>query len=152
MKVNKQSPQNNVVEQPLSPSTSPVLFGDLDNFFDYCISHRWPRLIEWNSPKVDILDHDNEIEVQAALPGVKKEDLEVSINNQTITIRTTTKEEKKEEGKYFRREISHGEFQRTLSLPGNIDSDNVKASFKEGILKITISKIEKSQSKIIEIK
>ena len=76
---------------------------------------------------MDILDHDNEIEVQAALPGVKKEDLDVTINNQTITIRTSTKEEEK--GKYFRREITRGEFQRTVSLPDNVDDANAKASF-----------------------
>jgi HSP20 family protein len=103
-------------------------------------------------PKVDIIDHDNEIEVWAALPGVKKEDLDVSINNQTITIRTSAKEEKKEEGKYFRREITRGEYQRTLSLPGNVDDANAKASFKDGILTVTIPKTEKSKRKTIEIK
>ncbi len=139
-------------------------FDEFDNFFDDFLSRRWPRLLDWNMPalnlpelnfpKVDILDHDNDIEVQAALPGVKKEDLDVSINNQTITIRTSTKEEKKEEekGKYFRREITRGEFQRTLSLPDNVDGDKAKASFKDGILKVTIPKTEKSKRKSVEIK
>ncbi|MGR9015039.1 MAG: Hsp20/alpha crystallin family protein [Gammaproteobacteria bacterium] len=136
-------------------------FDEFDNFFDDFLSRRWPRLLDWNMPtlpeisfpKVDILDHDNEIEVHAALPGVKKEDLDVSINNQTITIRSSTKEEKKEEekGKYFRREISCGKFQRTLSLPENVDSDKAKASFKDGILKVTIPKTEISKRKSIEI-
>ena len=90
----------------------------------------------------------------AALPGVKKEDLDVTINNQTITIRTSTREEKKEEeqGKYFRREITRGEFQRTLSLPDNVDDANAKASFKDGILTVNIPKTEKSKRKTIEIK
>jgi len=137
-------------------------FDEFDNFFDDFLSRRWPRLLDWNVPagfergfpKVDIIDHDNEIEVQAALPGVKKEDLVVTINNQTITIRTSTKEEKKEEeqGKYFRREITRGEFQRTLSLPDNVDDANAKASFKDGILTVNIPKIEKSKRKTIEIK
>ena len=63
------------------------------------------------------------------------------------------KEEKKEEepGKYFRREISHGEFQRTLSLPDNIDDEQATASFKDGILTVTIPKTEKSKNKCIEI-
>lgn len=149
----------------LLPETSPgglISFDEFDNFFDDFLSRRWPRLLDWNFPtglersfpKVDIIDHDNEIEVQAALPGVKKEDLDVTINNQAITIRTTTKEEKKEgeKGKYFRREITRGEFQRTLSLPDNVDGDNAKASFKDGILKVTIPKTEKSKRKTIEIK
>jgi len=110
-----------------------------------------PTAFEKGFPKVDIIDHDNEIEVQAALPGVKKEDLDVSITNQLITIRTSTKEEKKEEGKYFRREITRGEFQRTLSLPDNVDEANAKASFKDGILTVTIPKTEKSKRKTIEI-
>lgn len=137
-------------------------FDEFDNFFDAFLSRRWPRLLDWNFPagfdrgfpKIDILDHDNEIEVQAALPGIKKEDLDVTINNQTITIRTSTKEEKKEaeKGKYFRREITRGEFQRTVSLPDNVDDANAKASFKDGILTVTIPKTEKSKRKTIEIK
>jgi HSP20 family protein len=147
---------------PSTPAGSLLSFDEFDNFFDDFLSRRWPRLLDWNFPtgferglpKVDIIDHNNEIEVQAALPGVKKEDLEVTINNQTITIRTSTKEEKKEEekGKYFRREITRGEFQRTLSLPDNVDDANAKASFKDGILKVAIPKTEKSKRKTIEVK
>jgi HSP20 family protein len=146
---------------PGASTGSLLSFDEFDNFFDDFLSRRWPRLLDWNFPtgfergfpKVDIIDHDNEIEVQAALPGVKKEDLDVSINNQTITIRTSTKEEKKEEeGKYFRREITRGEYQRTLSLPNNVDDANAKASFKDGILTVTIPKTEKSKRKTIEIK
>jgi HSP20 family protein len=138
-------------------------FDDFDNLFDDFLSRRWPRLFDRNFPssamgswetsfpKVDIIDHDNELEVKAALPGIKKEDLDVSINNQTITIRTTTKEEKKEEGKYFRREITRGEYQRTLSLPDSVDADQAKASFKDGILKVTIPKTNKGKRKSINI-
>ncbi|MEI7994647.1 MAG: Hsp20/alpha crystallin family protein [Methylococcaceae bacterium] len=80
---------------------------------------------------MDNLDHDNEIEVQAELPGVKKEE---------------------EKGKYFRSEITRGEFQRTVSLPDNVDDANAKASFKDGILTVTLPKTEKSKRKTIEIK
>ncbi len=142
------------------PIGSLISFDEFDNFFDDFLSRRWPRLLDWNFPvglergfpKVDILDHEKEIEVQAALPGIKKEDLDVTINNQTITIRTSTQEEKKEEGKYFRREITRGEYQRTLSLPDNVDGEHAKASFKDGILTVTIPKTEKSKRKNIEIK
>jgi HSP20 family protein len=161
--------ENNVKELKKSDSTPTasskgelMSFADFDNFFDDFLSRRWPRLFDWNVPKmgtleqhfpkVDIIDHDNELEVKAALPGVKKEDLDVSINDQTITIHTTTKEEKKEEGKYFRREISRGEYQRTLSLPDYVDADHAKASFKDGILKVTIPKSDKGKRKSIEIK
>ncbi|WP_081679095.1 Hsp20/alpha crystallin family protein [Methylobacter luteus] len=142
-------------------------FDELDNLFDDFLSRKWPRLFDWNFPmgqerglglgmargfpKVDIVDRDNEIEVQAELPGIKKEDLDVSINNQIMTIRASTKEEKTQEGRYLRREISRGEYQRTLSLPDNVDTENVKASFSDGILRITLPKTAQSQRKSIEI-
>jgi HSP20 family protein len=147
-------------------------FDELDNLFDDFLSRRWPRLFDWNFPamgmergfggrgmmmgrgvpKVDIVERDKEIEVQAELPGVKKEDLDVSINNQIMTIRATTQEEKSEgEGRYLRREMTRGEYQRTLSLPDYVDEDNAKATFKDGILCVTIPKMEKSQRKSIQI-
>ncbi|ESS71277.1 heat shock protein Hsp20 [Methyloglobulus morosus KoM1] len=150
-------------EMTPTPSTGGLIsFDEFDSFFDDFLLRRWPRVFDWNLPamgtleksfpKVDIIDHENEIEVQAALPGVKKEDLDVTINNQAITIRTSRKEEKKEEGKYFRREITRGEYQRTLSLPDYVDSDNAKASFKDGILKVAIPKADKGKRKSVEIK
>ena len=89
---------------PSSSIGSLISFDEFDRFFDDFLSRRWPRFSEWNVssfgmesrlPKVDIIDHDKDIEVQAALPGVKKENVDVTINNQTITIRTSTKKEKK---------------------------------------------------------
>ena len=146
---------------PILSKTGLLSFDDFDHFFNDFLSNRWPRLLDWNTPnlsptsfpRVDIIDHDQSIEVHAALPGVKKEDVSVSIHHQTITISTTSKEEKKEEepGKYFRREISHGEFQRSLALPENIDDEQAKASFKDGILTVTIPKTEKTKNKHLEI-
>jgi HSP20 family protein len=129
-----------------------------DDVFDEFLSRRWPRLTDWGFsgplekgfPKVDILDYENEIEVRAALPGINKDNLDVTINNRSLTIRAS-REEEKEEGKYFRREITRGEFQRTLSLPVNVDNEHATASFKEGILTVTIPKTEKSKHKTIEI-
>lgn len=156
------------VDTVQEPSGSDLIsFEDLDTWFDDFLSRRWPspfsniKFPEWpgstgsagNLPKVDIIDHDKEVEVQAALPGVKKENLEVSINENSITIRASTRTEEKKEGKqYFRKEISRGQFQRTLQLPDNVDSENAKASFKDGILEVTIPKLEKSKRKNIEIK
>ena len=136
-------------------------FDEFDHFFDDFMTRRWPRLMDLNAStlsqanftRVDIIDHENDIEVKAALPGVKKEDIDVSIINQTITIRASCKEEKKEEekGKYFRREISQGEFQRTISLPEYVNDEKAKASFKEGLLTVMIPKTEKGKRKAIAI-
>ncbi len=166
---NKESKENTEVTSKESPKAATlrpasgdlISFDEFDNFFDAFLSRRWPRLLNENfpvipersMPKVDVLDYADRLEVQAALPGISKDNLDVTITNQAITIRAFTKEEKekKEEGKYFRKEITRGEFQRTLSLPNNVDNDNAVASFKDGILKITIPKTKKSKSTTIEI-
>ena len=152
---------SNTETLPITSKLGLFSFDEFDHFFSDFLLNKWPRSLEWNTPilspshfpRVDMIDHDENIEVQAALPGIKKEDISVSVKHQTITISTTNKEEKKEEepGKYFRREISHGQFQRTLALPENIDDENVKACFKDGILTLTIPKTEKSKNKCIEI-
>jgi len=160
MSTNKKESKKSTEIMPSSSTGGLLSFDEFDDFFDEFLTRRWPRLLDWGVPgafergfpKVDILDYDNKIEVHAELPGINKDDLEVSISNHLLTIRASRKEEKKEEGKYFRREITRGEFQRTVSLPHNVDSEQVNASFKDGILKVTIPKTEKSKRKAIEIK
>lgn len=145
---------------PDVPAGGLMSFDKLDDFFDDFISRRMPRLLDWNMPsllesgvpRVNMVDHDNDIEVQVAVPGIKKEELDVSINNQMITIRANKQEQQEEEkGRYFRHEIMRGEFQRTLSLPVDVDGDKAQASFHDGILKVTIPKAEQSKRKTIEI-
>ena len=140
---------------------------DFDRWFDDMLSRRWmspldlkfprfpslhiPSFIEM--PKVDIIETDDEIKVHAALPGIKKEDLDVTLSNQPLTIKASTnKEATEEKGEFYRREISRGEFQRTLILPSSVDSDKAKASFKDGMLEIVLPKLEKTKRRSIEIK
>lgn len=158
--------ESNITENKKSAGTTARLpesylmsFDEFDNFFDDFITRKCPRLLDWNFtsgleaslPKVDIVELENELEIQAALPGIKKEDLELSINKQTITIKASARDEKKQEGKYFRREISRGEFQRTFSLPADVNIESAKAEFKDGILIINIQKPEERKMKCIEI-
>lgn len=159
---NKELKESTEVLAPRSPFANLLSYNEFDNFFEDFLSRRWLLPLGENFstlqgrgfPKVDVIDYDDKIEIQAALPGVNKDAVEVSINNHLITIRASSKKEKKseEKGKYFRQEIIRDEFQRTLSLPDNVDTDNVNAQFNDGILKITIPKTEKSKSKNIEIK
>ena len=96
-------------QSELLPTSTGGLFSfdEFDNFFDDFMTRKWPRLMDWNVPtlsqanfpRVDIIDHENDIEVKATLPGVKKEDIDVSIINQTITIRASCKEEKRKKKK-----------------------------------------------------
>lgn len=170
MKESKENKENkDIVSKASDKETARSLmpFDDLDRWFDDMLSRRWlqpfdlkfPRFPAMQfpagleMPKVDIFETDADVKVHAALPGVKKEDLDVTLSNQTITIKASTrKEEKKENGEYYRREISRGEFHRTLALPAQVDSDKAKASFKDGILEIVLPKLEKTQRKNIEIK
>jgi HSP20 family protein len=109
-------------------------------------------LATW-APAVDIYETDNEIVVKAELPEVKKEDVYVSIENNTLTIRGERKfsEETKKEN-YHRVERSYGEFMRSFTLPNFVDANKVNAEYKEGMLKVTLAKREEARPKTIEVK
>ena len=104
------------------------------------------------APKVDVIDRDDEVVVKAELPGVDKDHLDVSINDSLLTIHATSEHESKEEkGQYFRREMSRGEFQRTLRLPGPVEGDKARASFTHGVLEITVPKAPGAKRQKIKI-
>jgi HSP20 family protein len=115
----------------------------------------WPEGIspfEGRLPKVDLVDRAKELVVRAELPGVEKKDLEVSMTEHTVTIRATTHhEDEKEEGEYFRKEMSRGEFLRTIPLPAEVQTEKVKSVFKNGVLELKFTKSKKSKRKTIEI-
>jgi HSP20 family protein len=111
-----------------------------------------PELAEIRMPSVDVVDRENEVLVRAEIPGVDKKDLDVTVTENTVTIKGSSKrEEKEEKGDYYRCEISRGAFARTLTLPATVDSDRAKASFKDGVLELTLPKIEKSRRRNVTI-
>jgi HSP20 family protein len=108
----------------------------------------WSRLSKLKNmmPKVDIIDRDEDIMVRADVPGVKRENLEVTLTDNTITIKGKTSEEKKEEkGDYFRSETMKGAFARTVYLPSDVDGGRAESSFRNGVLEVTVPKIEKAR-------
>lgn len=108
--------------------------------------------LETNMPKVDVIDRDGEIVVKAMMPGVEKKDIEISMTKNTVTISgTTSHEEKEEKGDYYRCEISKGSYLRTLALPENVDESKAKAKFKDGMLELTIPKMEVSHRRSIKV-
>jgi HSP20 family protein len=112
----------------------------------------WPELPELRMPKVDVIDRDDDVLVRAELPGVEKKDLEISTSDTSVTIKATTaREEKEEKGDYYRCEISRGMLSRTVALPAQVHSDKAKASLKDGVLELTLPKVEKSKRRKIEI-
>jgi HSP20 family protein len=91
--------------------------------------------------------------VEAALPGCKPEDIQITAEGDTLTIRTTQKsEEKKEKGNYVRREFFAGEMSRSVMLPTTIDANKVEASYEHGILSVRIPKAAGAQPRQIPVK
>ena len=142
----------------------PSPWDEMDRFFEGAFPRgqfrfgRWPWP-EWTPrfesrfPAVDVIDRPDHIVVRAEVPGVKKEDLDVSVSDNQVTIRATSKieEEKKEEGEYYRREMRQGEYSRSIGLPADVDSAEARASFKDGILELTLPKTAPSKRHSIKV-
>jgi HSP20 family protein len=99
------------------------------------------RLATAFTPHVDVSETDKEIKVSVELPGMDEKDIDVSLTRDTLTIKGEKKEEKEEQGKdYYRMERSYGSFTRSVPLPVEVDTDKVQATFKKGVLDITLPK------------
>lgn len=116
----------------------------------------FPRLrmfeTEEISPTIDIFEEGDNIVVKAELPGMKKEDIEVNLTDNAITLSGEKKKEEKVEKKnYYRVERSYGSFTRSLSMPSEVQPDKAKAKFKDGILEIKVPKTEEAKKKTQKI-
>jgi len=94
----------------------------------------------WSLP-VDVYERDNALVIRTAIPGVKPENVNVSIEENVLTIAAETQEEITEQDRVFRREFRHGKFSRSLLLPEDIDTSGIEASFDHGFVRITLPKI-----------
>ncbi len=104
-------------------------------------------------PAVDISESEGEYLIKAELPGVKKEDIKVTLQEGVLTIQGERKQEKEEKGrKYHRIERSYGTFMRSFTLPDSADDSKVSAEFKDGLLSLHVPKSEKAKPKAIEVK
>ncbi len=104
-------------------------------------------------PACDIYETDKEIVVKAELPGIKKEDVFVSIENNVLMIRGERKfEEEVKRESFHRVERTYGEFLRSFTLPTFIDANKILAEFKDGLLMVTLPKREEAKPKQIEVK
>ena len=151
--------------QKAQPARALSPFEEMDRMFDQFFRRGWmrPWRFEWPSfpelalpemkmPKVDVLDRENEVVIKAEVPGVEKKDLDISVGEDTVTIKgSTTHEEKEEKGDYYRREISRGAFLRTVALPATVDGSKAKASFKDGMLELVLPKTEKAKRHSVKV-
>jgi HSP20 family protein len=106
------------------------------------------------APAMDVYETDNELVVESSLPGIKPEEVDISVTGNTLTIKAETKkeEEKDEKGKYYCRERRYGLFQRSVSLPVEVDANKAEAVFDNGVLKLTLPKTEAQKPRKIAIK
>ncbi len=104
-------------------------------------------------PLVDIYETDEAIILKAELPGIKKEDVSVEVKDNVLTLKGVRTEEKEiKEKNYYRKERAFGTFSRAFNLQHRIQPDNIKARFKDGVLKIEIPKPEEEKPKQITVK
>ena len=125
-------------------------FTDLTKFMDI---PNVPVIFKGGEPKVDIIQNETEVVVKADVPGVNKEDLQVTVNEDTVTIRGEVKSdysEKKEN--YFHAERFFGSYSRTLPLPVMVEYEQAKAGFENGVLTITVPKaIKRAKGHTVDI-
>jgi HSP20 family protein len=110
------------------------------------------QLLEGWFPAVDVYEDKDSLLVKAELPGLKKEDIEISLHDGSLTLSGERKQEEKHEGaEVYRSERWVGRFHRSISLPCSVEADKIKATYNEGVLKVTLPKAEEAKPKQIAI-
>ncbi|HSH42920.1 MAG TPA: Hsp20/alpha crystallin family protein [Arenicellales bacterium] len=148
---------NELTRQPQSRS----LWGSFDEF-DNLFDDFWRPLRAGRSgpvangafaPALDVTESDNEYRVRADLPGVKKEDLDISMQDGVLTINAETRyeDEEKEKGRIIRQERRYGKFVRSMRFGDTVDVDNIKAEYKDGVLNLVLPKAEQVRPKRIDV-
>jgi len=141
-------------------------FEEMDRLFGRIVPRGWLRPLGWEAPlsdefaeafemrppRVDVFDGEENIVIRAEIPGVEKKDLEVSVNDTSATIKgKVVREAREEKGEYYRCEIGSGEFSRTLMLPCAVEGSKASAHLTDGVLELTLPKVEKSKRHAVKI-
>jgi HSP20 family protein len=137
----------------------PRSFSDLEQDFGTMLKNMfgsdmqsWSELAAW-SPRANIAETENDLELTVELPGVKPEDVHVEMHDGELWVRGELKDEREEKGKTFHKvERRYGEFRRVLPLPAEADKEKVDARLTNGVLKVMIPKTEKARPKAIPVK
>ena len=109
------------------------------------------NLTSW-APAVDIYETENELVIKADLPEINDKDLDVRIENNTLTIRGERKfEQKVKEGSYLRTERTYGSFSRSFSLPNTVNTETIKAEYKNGVLTVELPKRAESKPRQVKV-
>jgi HSP20 family protein len=148
------------------PATTPSQRFDqqLERLFDDLFRRRWPGAFgsDWPKlslpsaemvlPRVDVVDKNDHLLVRAELPGMSKDDIEVSVSASTITVKGSVRTEaEQDEDEYHRREIFSQVVSRTVSLPSEVDADGATATLKDGMLEVSLPKVARARRKRIDV-
>jgi HSP20 family protein len=136
--------------------------GEMDRLFDSFLRDAWSvaespgaaaRSLSMWAPELDVEETDKEVRIRAEIPGVKPEDLQISIQGDVLVIAGEKKEaQEREAGGYHYQERRFGSFRRAVTLPAPVDPDDVKAEYKDGILTIELKKSQEAMPKRIPVK
>lgn len=130
-----------------------ALSSRFNRLFDLPREENQDFLGAWN-PAVDIYDKGGEVVIHAEIPGMKKDDVDVHVENNVLTIRgkkERTEEAEVKEDSYFRTERSYGTFSRSFSLPSTVNVSKIVAEYKEGVLTLSLPKAEEAKPRQIEV-
>ena len=151
----------------VEPSSVLSPFEDMEKWFEdmfrrpfpFFNLHSWPRLHRWNEldqvrASADLFDDGENVVLRVELPGIQKDDIEVTVTADLVTIsgEKKKKEEKVKKKDYYRLECSSGSFAQSFRLPVGVVSDQAKAKFEDGILSIEIPKTEQAKKKVKQVK
>ena len=143
-----------IVRRPSRFGELMTLRSAMDRLFDEDFFRPFQGLSTWEGPglPLDVTTDDDALTVEAALPGIKPEDVDITIENGTLTITGKTQEARKgDEGSYLVQEIRRGTFSRSITLPNGLEPDKAEATFEHGVLKLRIPKAEQMKPRQIKI-
>jgi HSP20 family protein len=143
----------NAGRSPTSVSLFGTLYRDIDRLFDEFTRTPLAGPAQVNLvPSIDVTETDNEIVVSAEMPGLERGDVDISVEDDVLTIRGEKKiEQEKDDQNYHLSERVYGVFYRALQLPPGVDASKIQASMSNGVLKVAIPKPAKAQPKKIEV-
>lgn len=146
---------------PAKRETAPSrLDTSMAHWFDEFFNRPWPRLrdlpaletLDAATPRVDVIDRDDTVVVRAELPGIGKDDIDLSVSGNTLTLKGSTREEEEQEdGDYHRKEIVRRYVSRTVTLPCEVNGDAANARLKDGMLEVTLPKVEQAGRRKITV-
>ncbi len=151
-------------ERAIDVRRTAPLARSMEEFFEDFPPRRWMETFEpfgWKRPRgidmersfrLDVIDRDKELVVRGELPGIEKDDVEVTISGSRLMIEAEREfEEVDEKEEFYRHELGYGKLMRTVALPEEVDVDNVRAELKEGILEITLPKIRAAERHTVKV-